>query len=245
MIPKIIHYCWFGSGPIPELTLKCIESWKKYCPDYEIMLWNESNFDINNFRFCREAYLYKKYAFVSDYARIWALYNYGGIYLDADMEVLKDLSPLLETSAFIGLEAEDAVATSIIGCVKNHSWIGSLLDYYKDRSFIRSNGSLDMRPNPQILTSSLYAFGFVAENKHQEIADFLKIYPIDYFSPLSYLTREIELTNNSYCIHHYVGSWCKRDIKKKTKFIEDNHARLIKLMRLIYKPFLKHKRIKL
>lgn len=244
MIPKIIHYCWFGSAPLPELVLKCIDSWRQKCPDYEIMLWNESNFDINKIRFCREAYMYKKYAFVADYVRLWALYNYGGIYLDVDIEVVKDLSPLLNSPAFIGLENNSIVATGVIGCVKNHNWMSVLLDYYKNRSFIRSNGALDTKPNTQILTANLESHGFTTGNKHQTIEDFLTIYPIDYFSPLSYATREILLTENSYCIHHYAGTWLNKRNKNMPAFIEVICKCIIKKSRLLYKPILKNKRVK-
>ncbi|MFR9627602.1 MAG: glycosyltransferase [Rikenellaceae bacterium] len=245
MIPKIIHYCWFGNSPLPELTVKCIESWKRNCPDYEIMFWDESNFDVNEVRFCREAYMYKKYAFVADYVRLWALYNHGGIYLDTDMEMLKKISPMLNLSAFIGLESDYAVGTAIIGCVKKHKWISELLHYYKDRSFIRPNGAHDTKPNPQILTANLESYGFTTGNKFQVIKDFLTIYPIDYFYPLSYETKEISLTKNSYCIHHYAATWCNKRGANLPKFIEVNYNRCVKLIRLLYKPILKYKRVKL
>ena len=124
MIPKKIHYCWFGNNPLPESVQRCIESWKKYCPGYEIIEWNEGNYNINKIPFIEKAYKEKKYAFVSDYARLDIIYNEGGIYLDTDVELIKNIDPLLEHSCFLALESCGAVATGLgFGSIKKHSFI--------------------------------------------------------------------------------------------------------------------------
>ena len=137
MIPKIIHYCWFGGNPLPPLALKCIESWKKYCPDYEIKIWDESNFDININKYATEAYEAKKWAFVSDVARLWVLYNYGGIYMDTDLEVIKPLDEFLYHKAFSGFEDEVNIPTGIIASEKNNNWIKVCYGLCKMASILR------------------------------------------------------------------------------------------------------------
>lgn len=135
MIPKVIHYCWFGKKPLPELALKCIESWKKYCPDYEIKEWNEESFDINMYIYARQAYDAKKWAFVSDVARLYVLYQEGGIYMDTDVELLKSIDCFLENDAFSGFEDKKSVPTGIMGAVKNNNVIKEFLDEYNEAFF--------------------------------------------------------------------------------------------------------------
>ena len=147
MIPKKIHYCWFGRGEKNKLYLSCIESWKKHFPDFEIIEWNEDNFDVNCNDYVREAYESKKYAFVTDYVRLYVLYNYGGIYMDTDVEVLKPLDPFLEHPAFSGFENNDSVPTGIMAARKKNKWIKDLLNEYNDLKFIKEDGSLDLTTN--------------------------------------------------------------------------------------------------
>ena len=141
MIPKIIHYVWFGKNSYPELTKRCIESWKKYCPDYELKLWNEENFDLSDCQFAREAYEEGKYAFVADYVRLRVLYEYGGIYLDTDVEITKKLDEFLSRHAFLGFEDEKNISTGIMGCQKHNLLFGELVDYYNNRSFKKEDGT--------------------------------------------------------------------------------------------------------
>lgn len=207
-IPKVIHYCWFGKKPMTNLALKCLESWDKYLPDYKKVLWNEDSFDINSNQFTREAYECGKYAFVSDFVRLHALYNYGGIYMDTDVEVLKNLDLFLEYPAFSGFENPDYVPTGIIGAVSLHPWIGRFLDYYKDRHFLRENGSMDLTANVRFMTRiSEEEFGWHRGNQFQILKDDVYIFPNDYFCPKVWETREIILTESTHTIHHFAASW--------------------------------------
>ena len=207
-IPKIIHYCWFGKNPEPELMKKCVESWKKYLPDYKLILWNEDNFEIDSNLFVKQAYKSKKWAFVTDYVRFYALYNYGGIYMDTDVEVLKNLDCLLEHKVFTGYENEILIPTGIIGSSKGHPWVQEIMHYYEKRSFIRDDGSLSVQPNTAIITKiTTDQYGFNVLKGYQKLKDGLIIYPKEYFCPKSYYDNKITLTENTYTIHHFSGSW--------------------------------------
>ncbi|MGE6220062.1 glycosyltransferase family 32 protein [Nubsella zeaxanthinifaciens] len=209
MIPKILHYCWFGNGEMPELALKCLESWRKYLPDYEIMVWNESNFDVNMYRFASEAYKEKKYAFVADVCRLYALKNMGGIYLDTDVEFLKPLDEkVLQQNAFTGFEDNLLLSSAIMGSEKNGKWINDLLPYYDNRSFYLKDGTHDVNPNTEIITEFMKTRKNVQiNNTFQELEGYCTIFPSDYFCPKSWKTLKIKQTPNTYCIHHFAGSW--------------------------------------
>ena len=207
MIPKIIHYCWFGGNPLPPLAIKCIASWKKYLPEYEIKEWNEDNFDLEEYPFAKEALANKKFAFISDVCRLYALKKEGGIYMDTDVEVLKSLDVFLNKPAFSGFENDDFVPTGIMASEKGGQWTSEMLSYYDNRSFILPNGELDTTSNTFIITQLMKAKGFVMNNKFQEIEGYVTFYPNDFFCPKSYKTGNIELTENSYCIHHFAKSW--------------------------------------
>lgn len=207
MIPKKIHYCWFGGKPLPPLALKCIESWKKYLPEYAIKEWNEGNFDLDQFPFAKEALENKKYAFISDVCRLYALKEEGGIYMDTDVEVLKPLDIFLDKEAFSGFENDDFVPTGIMASEKGGQWATDLFHYYNNRSFIKTNGELDTTSNTYIITQMMKEKGFIMNNKFQEINGYVAFYPNDYFCPKSYKTGSIDLTENSYCIHHFAKSW--------------------------------------
>lgn len=231
MIPKKIHYCWFGKGKMPELAHKCIDSWHEYLPEYEMILWNEDNFDINSVPYVREAYRAKKFAFVTDYVRLYALYNYGGIYMDTDVEVLKPLDRFLEHKSFSGFEDLHSIPTGIMASEQYGAWVNMQLEYYKDRSFILPNGSIDYTTNVATITSIMVSQGFKLNNKLQNFNDIIVIYPKDYFCPKSYVTGKIELTENTYTIHHFAGSWLTPTQKLKTKIkniLGDSIVSLIK-----------------
>jgi mannosyltransferase OCH1-like enzyme len=200
MIPKLIHYCWFGHNKVSELGLRCIDSWKIELPDFEIKEWNETNFPIDDYPFAQEAYRQEKYAFVADVARLYALQNEGGIYLDTDMEILKPLHHLLNDTAFVGFETNEYVAVGIIGSVRNGKLINLILNHYKKLSF-------SMTSQPYIVTSILNKLGFNMTGESQTAEELLTIYSEDYFYPYNYFTGQTCFTPNTVCLHHYEGSW--------------------------------------
>lgn len=207
MIPKVIHYCWFGRGNLPALAVKCIESWKRVLPEYTMQLWNEDNFDIESNSYVKEAYHSKKFAFVTDYIRLYALYNFGGIYMDTDVEIIKPLDDLLKLPAFSGFEGDKEIPTGIMASEKNGKWAKEMLEYYNnDRHFIKADGSLDLTNNVQIIGRLMAENGFVLENGYQVYKEIMHIFPKDYFCPKS-RTGIIQVTENTYCIHHFAASW--------------------------------------
>lgn len=224
MIPKTIHYCWFGGKEMPAQLKKYIKSWKKYCPDYEIKLWNEENFDINSNQYVKEAYENKKYAFVTDYVRLFALYNYGGIYMDTDVELVKPLDELLAHKAFSGFEGIGYVTTGILASEKENPLFKVLLNYYADKHFINKDGTFDMTTNVQTITGILSKMGLNKNNKYQELEN-ITLYPSDYFCPIDWKTKEKNITSNTYAIHWFAGSW----VPKKT-FIQKTKERIKKYL---------------
>lgn len=219
MIPKVIHYCWFGGNPMPELVQKCIESWKKYCPDYEIKLWNESNFNIDSCcDYVKEAYANKRWAFVSDYVRIAIVYKYGGIYLDTDVELLKNLDDLLENDAFMGIEPPNFnVNTGIgFGAIKGHKFLERLLEKYDDTKFIMADGSMNLTTCVEHTMPLLILLGYQLENKIQYV-DNIKIFPPEYFCPVNWLNGKTQITEKTYSIHHYQYSWSDETEKRYHK----------------------------
>lgn len=206
MIPKIIHYCWFGGKPLPELTVKCIESWKKFCPDYEIMRWDETNFDFASCDYAREAYGAKKWAFVSDYARLKVLVDYGGVYMDTDVEVIKPLDSFMNERAFSGFETDTDIPTGIMACEKGFAPFCEMLSEYDKRHFIRDDGSFDMMTNVIAITRYFKLRGFIPNNTKQTIDGFT-LYPKDYFCPKNHATLKMEMTANTCAIHHFAASW--------------------------------------
>ncbi len=195
MIPKIIHYCWFGRGKMPELALKCIASWKKHLPDYELKLWNEDNFDVNSNSYTKESYEARKYAFVTDYVRLYALYNEGGIYMDTDVEVLKSLDPLLKYEAVSGFESETQISTGLMGCHKSHSFFKEFLTYYDNIHFIKENGEFDLTTNVTRLTDICLKYGLV-QNNTMQIINGLTLLPKDYLCPKDWNTKEVVKKEN-------------------------------------------------
>ena len=225
MIPKIIHYCWFGGNKLNNLAEECIKSWKKFCPDYEFILWNEGNFDINSNIYVKEAYEKKKWAFVTDYVRLYALYNYGGIYMDTDVELLKSIDGFLNNKAFSGFENALEIPTAIMGSEKGGEWVGYLLSYYGDKHFILPDGSLDLTTNVKIITNMTRdKYGIELNNTFQCVENVFSIYPNDYFCPKDYSTGQIIMTKNTVSIHHFNASW----FSKVDKIIYDKKNHFIK-----------------
>lgn len=221
MIPKILHYCWFGKGRIPELEWRCIASWHKYMPDWELKLWNEDTFDIyGSVDYVKQAYQCKKYAFVSDYVRLWALNKFGGIYLDTDVEVLKPLDGFLTCPAFSGFEGENniVITTAVIGSEAGGSWVSEMLNRYAKRQFILPDGALDFTTNTTFIANVMKenGFDFSVNNKLAVYKNDMHVFPVDYFCPLT-STRVLKLTNNTCCIHHFAGSWVERTPMQKFK----------------------------
>lgn len=208
MIPKKIHYCWFGGNPLPETAKKYMNTWKRYCPDYEIIEWNEKNFDITQNQYCLEAYKAKKWAFVSDYARLKVLYEYGGIYMDTDVEVVKPFDDLLKYNLFVGLEAEDRIQTGIFGAEIKNEFIKILLNDYQNRHFICGKNKYDLSTNVQFITQKLKDnYNIQLNNIYQIFGNNYVLLPFDYLCCKNYLTGKICITKNSYTIHHFDGSW--------------------------------------
>lgn len=223
MIPKVIHYCWFGRNPLPLLAKKCIASWKKYLPDYEIKEWNEDNFDVNMIPYTKEAYEAKKYAFVSDYARFWILYQYGGLYFDTDVEVIRPMQKIVEHGAFMGCE-HDATETSLpsvapglgLGVESHSALYKDILDLYAGLHFRNPNGTLNLKTVVQYTTEVLVRHGLAYQSGLQSVGGIF-IYPKEYFCPKSYVTGKIMITENSLCIHHFEGSWVEKKKRRKIK----------------------------
>lgn len=219
MIPKIIHYCWFGHGEMSPLAKQCIDSWRKVLPDYDIVEWNEDNFDLDMYPYAREAYQKKKYAFVADVARLYALYTVGGIYMDTDVEVLKSYDKFLVHTAFSGYET-DKVTTGIMASEKGGEWVKHNLDYYEGRHFILEDGSMDQTVNVVTIYKYMLELGFRGDNTFQDFPGLITIYPRDYFCPKSYYDGVIRLTGNTVAIHHFEGSWHSRWDRLKYKVLK-------------------------
>ena len=224
MIPKIIHFCWVGGDEYPPLVLKCINSWKTKLPDYEIMLWDRTRFDVNSTHWTKEAFEQKKYAFVADYIRLYALNKYGGIYLDSDVEVLKSFDDLLSNKSFIGYDSTEAIEAAIIGAEPSINWVKTALNYYNDRHFILANGKLDTRPIPRMIGNVLdntYKISSLSKNEIMNFND-ISIFPSIYFSPKNYQTHNLKKSSKTYCIHHFDGKWIDNSINNRIKSVFHN-----------------------
>lgn len=206
MIPKVIHYCWFGRGQMPKLALKCIESWKKYCPDYEIKEWNEDNFDLDMYPYVREAYDARKFAFVTDVVRLYALYHEGGIYMDTDVEVIKPLDSLLAYDAVSGFESPTQIPTGLMASRDGHPLFKELLDEYNGIHFVRPDGTLDITTNVIRISNTCREYGLRLDNTLQTVRGFTLL-PKDFLCPIEHEGHRLVLTPNTLCIHHFAGSW--------------------------------------
>ena len=219
MIPKKIHYCWFGRNPKPKLAEKCIASWKKYCPDYEIVEWNEDNFDIGMNAYTRSAYEQKKYAFLTDYARLLIIYEHGGLYFDTDVELIRPIDDLLENKSFFGFETVDHVNTGLgFGAEKNSEMVKLMEEEYKD--LLDKEGSFV--GCPILNTNALVKAGLVLNGKEQDL-DGNKVYPIEYFNPYDDPTGKLNITKNTYSIHWFAKSWMSKSTILRSKFSRPLH----------------------
>lgn len=217
-IPKVIHYCWFGKKEKSELIKKCMESWKRFLPDYKIIEWNEDNFDVNVCKYVREAYQKKKWAFVSDYVRLYALYNHGGIYFDTDVEILRPLDIFLQHDFFTGFESKDSPITAVIAAAKGNNLIKEFLAGYSKRTFVRESGELDLTPNTQTITKAMLEKGIKRNGRKQWIEnENAVIYPQIYFCPNSLSMIWGHMSSKSYAVHHFDGSWLDASQRRNSR----------------------------
>ncbi len=237
MIPKKIHYCWLGGKALPPLATKCLTSWKKYCPDYEIIFWNESNYDFTKHPYMKQALDAKKWGFVPDYARLDIIYQHGGIYLDTDVEVVKKLDELLKYDFYAGFESEGVVALGLgFGAEKEHPLLKKMMDDYDNYSLVKSNGELDLTPSPVIQTKFLQQLGLRNDNGNSQfLDDGVVIFPAQYFCPRNGWFNRYKISSNTYSIHHYAASWmpaCGRFRAVLSKIIGyENYNALKRLLR--------------
>lgn len=231
MIPKIIHYCWFGRGEKPELAKKCIASWKKFCPDFEIREWNEDNCDYLAMPFMAEAYAAKKYAFVSDVMRLVVLEQYGGVYFDTDVEVVRDISPLLNDEGFIGFENNRFVNSGqVMAAVPHQPIVQAMIDEYKKLHYMQPDSSAMPVGCPRLNSDVLERFGLIRNGQEQIVAG-IHVYPDDYFNPMDSTTGKLTKTENTYSIHWYSMSWLPKRTQMKAKL-----GRIVRRIMEIGKP---------
>lgn len=218
-IPKIIHYCWFGQNKLPDTAIKCIDSWKKYLPDYEIKEWNENNFDVNSIPYTAQAYKAKKYAFVSDYARFKILYDHGGLYFDTDVELIRPLKDIIADGPFMGCERDANEVNDIsllginpglgLGAFRGMDFYREILDKYESINFLNNDGTPNtLETVVTIVTKILIDHGLKLTPNIQDCTG-IKIYPKEYFAPKDVISKRLNITNNTRSIHHYDASWAE------------------------------------
>ena len=230
MIPKIIHYCWFGGAPLGESELKCIESWKRYCPDYEIRRWDESNYDVHKNQYMSDAYALRKLAFVSDYARVDVVREYGGLYFDTDVELIRSPDEFLNCGLFCGWENrsgmrengvafDNSVAFGLgFGAKAGHPVLNEILGLYETLNFINSDGTLNLLACPAYQTEVLKRHGLDDARATRQSFEDIEVYPEEFFSPQSQLTGEVRLTPDTVSIHHFSMTWMDPSVRRELDF---------------------------
>jgi hypothetical protein len=244
VIPKRIHYCWLSGDPFPELISRCVASWKVRLPDYEFVLWDRDRFDIERFDWVREAFEAKKYAFAADYIRLHALHEQGGIYLDADVEVLGDFEPFLNHKSFMGYERSGDLEPAVIGAEQGSEWIAACLKHYEGRHFTCGDGSNDTTPLPLIVEAQLRNLGLMPPQPPGDApiaTSAITFYPADYFSPKDIHGGRVKSSRRTVAIHHFDGQWVERTSKYRLKqwlhralkalFGASNHRRIVQAIR--------------
>ena len=225
MIPRTIHFSWISGEKYPLLVNRCMRSWKKYAPDYEIICWDKNRFDINSLMFTKEAYQQKKWAFVADVQRLYALYHHGGIYLDSDVELFRPLDSLLNNNAFIGFEDDQLLSLGVLGSESGHPWIKKLLDYYNDIPFVRDDGSFDTTPNTFIVTRMTQEdLALQLVQSEQLLKHRVRVYPRTFFSPKDFKTGRVCISSDTYSIHHFSSSWMPLDARLFHKYQRFKHG---------------------
>ena len=240
MIPKVIHYCWLSGDPYPDLIQRCIDSWKKRLPDYELVLWDASRFDVNQTEWTRQAFEKRKWAFVADFVRFYALYNYGGIYLDSDVEVLKPFDDLLQQDYFFGFEcgaAEDLPEAACFGAAKGLPWLKKCMDFYEKEPFIAPDGSFNQIVAPMVFKAAFESCENVSLRNDGKIRklDGGSIYPDKWFSSKNRYSDKPIVTADTYAVHHFTSAWFDRRTKMRRKIVrlsvsilgEERYKRLI------------------
>ena len=235
MIPKIIHYCWLSGDPFPPQIQKCLDSWKKHLPEYEFILWDTKRFVLEDSIWVKQAFEKKKYAFAADYIRLYALYHHGGIYLDCDVEVVKDFDDLLSLPYFACTEGANIIEAGAFAAVQGLNWIKDCLDYFKDREFVKPDGTLDTWPLPQIMmkvlsknyiTKVVSKAEFLIQTPDFEKEKIFYMLPKEYFCAKDMGTGLFLKTDETYCIHHFEMSW----IPKNKVWISNQKRKLIRLI---------------
>ena len=217
MLPKIIHYCWFGRGEKPVLAQKCIDSWRKFCPDFEIREWNEDNCDYLAMPFMMEAYAAKKYAFVSDIMRLIVLEQYGGVYFDTDVELVRDIAPLMDDEGFIGFENDQYVNSGQgIAAMPHHPVVQAMIEEYWKLHFTSVDGTTNAVGCPHLNTDVMERYGLVRNGKEQRVAG-IHVYPAEFFNPLDSVTGKLTKTENTYSIHWYSMSWLPKSVQIRSR----------------------------
>lgn len=226
MIPKIVHYCWLSNDPVPVDMQKYISTWKKYLPNYEFIKWDFTRFDINSSVWVKEAFENKKYAFAADYIRLHALYTFGGIYMDMDVEVIKSFDSLLDNRYFICFEnnnSSQVLEMATLGVEKGCWWVKNLLEYYENRHFIMEDGNYDLKALPMVVRDIFIQKGIsirpiLGIHDYNDGKKTICVLPYYYFSPKSYSTEKIESTSYTYSIHHFASSWIPFEQKIERRF---------------------------
>ena len=219
MIPKLLHYVWISGDPLPELIHLCRLSWEKWLPDYEWILWDKKKIEGIEHRWLSQTLETNSYAFATDYIRIYALYNFGGIYLDSDVELTGSLDPFLQHQFFIGSEYNDDLEPAVFGSVAAHPLLKELLEYYHQRNFIKDNKQYDRRPLPLIFNEKASKFGFRPNGRLQSLTEGIQVYPGEYFSPKNLYFKDIKISPETVAIHHLISSWVKKGWKYKIKIL--------------------------
>lgn len=232
MIPKIIHYCWLSNDKFPVQIQKCIDTWKIVLPDYEFKLWDTTTLNFEEYIWIKQAFETKKYAFAADYIRLYAVYNYGGIYLDTDVEVLKSFNDLLHLPYFIGTEGNNIIEAGVFGATKKTPWLKECLDHYNNKTFINQDGSLNTMTLPNIMINQIGLTRNIITKPEKIILQLLKngditsdlyLFPKEYFCAKNLGTGQLENTINTYCVHHFAMSW----IPMKYKFLPNLKRKLM------------------
>lgn len=248
MIPKVIHYCWFGGKALPKSAIKCINSWKKYLPEFEIVEWNEGNFDVNMIPYTSKAYKMKKYAFVSDYARLWIIYNYGGVYFDTDVEVLKPLDDIISKGGYMGVEKKIEINRSLLpginpglgfGAPAKSNILKELLDYYSKLDFYFGEGSnFGFKTIVENTTEVMLNHGFrdFTNDKEIQYCDEFYVYPKQFFCPDLVDNRWI-VTEDTYSIHHFAATWTPLSYRLKVNLVKHIPSGLYSLYKRVFRKY--------
>ena len=249
MIPKIIHYCWLSGDPLPSDIKKYMRTWKEKLPDYELMLWDTERFNVNSSLWVKQAFENKKYAFAADYIRVYALYHYGGIYLDTDIEVLKSYNAFLHLNVMLGLDhTSNNCEVATWGAEKGAGYLKKILDFYDRSSFVKEDGNFELAPMPGVVLGILKENGYklVPVNSLKEAEGVqgdkcIPVFPREWFCPLDWYTFKLHLTKNTYSIHRYKGGWLAENVRKEREILNKLGPYLPRVWRKVQAWFVKLK----